>query len=148
MKKDNPRLKKRLKFWGFMCLFIGLTCLIIGLVDFFSAWGTFEMPKYPWLDFVALPLIFSGLVMIAFGYMRQYASPSSSQVDPFKDTNNYLFDGSKNEDASIKCPFCGESNDHDATYCDYCGKKLKKTCTCGEVNDPDSRYCKRCGRSI
>jgi hypothetical protein len=158
--KDNPRLRKKLKVGGFICLISGLLCMLIAFIDFFGSIGSFDPPSLFWLFFIGMPLTFVGSVLLSYSYMGQVARYTSSQVAPVvKDTTNYLIDGTKDEIVDLvqgirgqqgkcKCPFCGDENDADAIYCDYCGKKLKKTCTCGEVNAADSRFCKRCGRQL
>lgn len=41
-----------------------------------------------------------------------------------------------------KCPFCGDNNDTNATFCDNCGKQLNKTCpSCNFKNKVNAKYC-------
>jgi hypothetical protein len=58
---------------GPILLTIGIIFMIVGAVDFFSAFGSFEGPKLFWCFFVGMPLLFLGGVLSMFGFMGAVA---------------------------------------------------------------------------
>ena len=45
-----------------------------------------------------------------------------------------------------KCPSCGQPNEADATFCQFCGKSVVPICPqCGAANAPEAVHCKKCG---
>jgi hypothetical protein len=72
---------------------VGLMLVIIGMVSFFSHFGTFdfEPPRYFWCAFVGLPLLFFGFVVCHFGYMGSILRYMMGETAPVaKDAANYL----------------------------------------------------------
>jgi hypothetical protein len=66
----------------------------VALIDFFSAFGGMEMPRYFWCGFVGLPLMALGGAMCQFGYLGDVARYVSAETSPVaKDTANYLAEG-------------------------------------------------------
>jgi len=161
-----------LRVAGPVVLIIGLIFAIVGLVDFFSAFGGSGPPTKFWCLFVGMPLIFVGLVMTSAGFMGAMARYSAQENAPVGvDTFNYaarntqqgvrqiagaigagLRDaGPGGGAAKVRCHKCNKENDADAKFCDECGAALMKSAACpgcGELNDPDARYCDNCGRSL
>lgn len=39
---------------------IGLVLVVVGMVSFFAAFGTFEPPRYVWTLFLGIPMLFVG----------------------------------------------------------------------------------------
>lgn len=85
--------------------------------------------------------------------MGKVARYTASEIAPVKkDTANYLIDGTKDEISDlfhkikgqtiVNCPYCGDENDPDAIYCDYCGRKLRVTCDCGTETRPGAGIAK------
>ena len=80
-----------LRVGGPLLLALGLLFVIIGLVSFFAAMGSFEPPRYFWCGFVGMPLMFVGTVMTMFGYfgaLQRYVVGESAPVA--KDVVNYM----------------------------------------------------------
>ncbi|MFN7251407.1 MAG: zinc ribbon domain-containing protein [Anaerobacillus sp.] len=161
----EQHLKKRslFRFLGPIFLLIGLGCMIIAFIDFFTLQG-FEEPKYFWLFFVGMPFLFVGFSMSGLGYGSSVAKYQSREYAPVvKDTFNYLAkettsgvvevskaiqQGSSFTQSTI-CHSCHQQNDIHAKFCVECGEKLAKVCSrCKKVNINEARFCNECGNSI
>lgn len=152
---------------------VGLLCMAVGLVSFFSAFGGSGPPKYFWCCFVGMPLMFVGFAMTSAGYMGAVARYQASEIAPVgKDTFNYLADGTKPgvhavvstaaaalregqadkdqpfERASETCPACNDWNDPDARFCDHCGTALPMKppteVACADCQTPNDLNAKFC----
>jgi hypothetical protein len=85
-----------LRVGGPLMALIGLVFLIVGLVSFFSAFGSFQPPRLFWCAFVGLPLLFVGVVMSKFGYLGSVVRYLAAESAPVaKDTVNYMAEGTK-----------------------------------------------------
>lgn len=85
-----------LRLGGPLVILVGLTFMAIGLLSFFSAFGTFEPPRYFWCCFVGMPFLFVGLVMTMYGYAGAVFRYWASETAPVaKDTFNYLAEGTQ-----------------------------------------------------
>ena len=76
---------------------VGLSFMIVGIVSFFSAIGSFETPRLFWCCFVGMPLLFVGGVLSMFGFMgavSRYAA--AEQVPVATDAINDLAVGTQN----------------------------------------------------
>jgi hypothetical protein len=91
---QSPRhqtVKQVLRIGGPILLLAGLLFLLIGMVSFFLALGSFGAPRYFWCSFVGIPLVFVGSVMCKFGYLGEFVRYVSAESAPVaKDTINYL----------------------------------------------------------
>jgi hypothetical protein len=135
-------------------LVVGVIFSAIGFGSFFSAFGTFEPPRYFWCVFIGFPLIGVGAIM-------------ANEVAPVgKDVVNYMADGTKGavrdmaaavgeglrgspSDGRIRCHKCNTGNEASAKFCKSCGTPLNKACpSCGELNDADAQFCDGCGKAI
>jgi len=161
-----------LRVLGPAVLVVGGVFVLIGLVSFFSAFGSFESPRYFWCVFVGGPLLVVGFALTSYGYMGAIVRYQAGEVAPVgKDTFNYLADGTEGGVRTLasalggglaegfrgdaapqtQCRACGHPNDSNANYCSACGEVLLKnrSCSsCGEPNDIDARFCHRCGREL
>jgi hypothetical protein len=135
-----------LRTLGPILALIGLLCLIIGTADFFVSSSNFGEPRYFWLNFVGIPVLFVGLVICMMGYLGSYARYVSGEAAPVqKDTFNYLASGTKEgvktvagalgeglasgmnaAGRSVQCPRCHGSNDNDARFCKHCAAPLAR----------------------
>ena len=54
------------------------------------------------------------------------------------------------QQAAVECPYCGATNDAEATFCASCGKPLYTVLCphCGSEIDPDADYCEICHRYV
>lgn len=157
-----------LRLVGLSLATLGAILTIIGLVSFFSAFGTFGPPRHFWCAIVGLPLFGVGLQISGLGFLGSFTRYVSGQTAPVhRDTFNYLARGTsagvrtiaeaaasgftagaRDETAPfVACSRCQASNPRSAHFCDQCGASLDvKTCPrCQGGNDPDARFCNQCG---
>jgi hypothetical protein len=88
--------KTFLRVVGPLLVVAGLVLMATGMISFFRAFGGFEPPRLFWCCFVAVPVLFVGLVMSKFGYLGAVIRYLASESAPVaKDTINYLADGTK-----------------------------------------------------
>lgn len=165
--KNNPELKKKLRFWGPALLIFGGLCITVAIIEFFVAFNGFGMPKLGFLFFLAMPFIMAGAILTNFGYMGSVARFTASEIAPVaKDVTNYMIDGTKDQiidlasgimgrskpqaSQTIKpCYRCGEVPNLGAKFCDRCGAVLSKTCPkCTCENDGDAGFCQQCGTRL
>lgn len=158
---DNQKgLRKKLTILGIILLLTGLGFSIVGMSDFFMSMGSFNAPTKFWCNFIGMPLIFAGIVLVVTSNQGKIARFTANQTAPVaKDVTNYMVDGTRDEvvktfkEATNKngkiCPKCGATNDHDASFCDNCGTQLIKVCpNCGMPNDTNAKYCDECGKKL
>lgn len=147
----------------------GLIFTIVGFGSFFSAFGSFETPRYFWCAFVGLPLLAIGFGITRFAYLGAVTRYMANEVAPVgKDVVNYIAEGTKGavRDMAaavgegfhagaparlLRCHKCHADNELPANFCKACGAPLGKTKSCPgcrEMNDPDARFCDRCGMAM
>ncbi|NDI36543.1 zinc ribbon domain-containing protein [Chengkuizengella sediminis] len=166
--EEHKQTRKILRVIGPIILFAGVISIVIAMVDFFTLEG-FEQPKYFWLMFVGLPLIFVGLVISGLGYGSAVARYQSREYTPVvSDTFNHLSkqssDGIRNiskairegasqetdsQTKSLQCSKCGMVNEKDAKFCKNCAQSLQLTCLkCGALNESNAKFCDQCGERV
>lgn len=174
-RKLNPGhegIRAVLRFVG-PCLMAGGALLgVIGLVSFFSSFGSFEPPRYFWCAFIGLPMFAVGLAITKVGFLGAVMRYQAREVAPVgKDTFNYLANGTQegvetlatamsrglhagsapHTRSEVRCGQCDRSNAADAKFCAECGAPLRtsKECpACQDLNDPDARFCDNCGQAF
>lgn len=96
---QTPEHKKKrsfLRIAGPLTAFTGLIFIIVALVDFFSAFGSFGPPKLFWCFFVGGPIFFVGIVMCQFAFMGAVARfMAAEQVPVASDAINDLAEGTQ-----------------------------------------------------
>jgi ribosomal protein L40E len=148
---------------------IGVIFIVIGVGSFFTAFGSFEPPRYFWCAFVGMPLTAVGMAISKFAYLGAVTRFVAGEVAPVgKDVTNYMVEGTKDSirDAAIAvgqgfaaaktphglhCAKCGTDNETSANFCRECGAPLAKTkrCEkCGGLNNADARFCDHCGAAV
>ena len=162
-----------LRLVGVLVVGVGLLFTIIGVGSFFSAFGSFQSPRYFWCVFVGMPLLGLGSVICKFAFMGTVSRYIAGEVAPVgKDVVNYMVDGTKDSvrdlaaavsegiDAGrhnhaqaedVCCPKCNHANDREALFCNNCGTRLAttKTCpNCKNSNDLEAKFCDNCGRPL
>jgi hypothetical protein len=174
-KQIDPRhteIRDTLRVVGPAVVVVGLIFTAIGLGSFFSAFGTFEPPRYFWCVFVGFPLIALGIAICSYAFMGAVSRYMADEVAPVgKDVVNYMAEGTKDavrdvaaavgeglraggpsqEARVVRCHKCNADNETSANFCKACGAPLAKTkpCpSCGELNDPDARFCDNCGKPV
>jgi hypothetical protein len=157
---------------GPILIVIGGGFMIVGLVDFFSAFGGFHPPTLFWCCFVGMILLGIGIHLTRLGYMGKIMRYMSQEMaPPAKDTFNYLADETKDgiktvagavaegvregfadkSRSAVRCQGCGTANLGDAKFCIQCGRALTKSrkCPhCNELNDPHANFCQNCGQAF
>ncbi|MCK4294662.1 MAG: zinc-ribbon domain-containing protein [Planctomycetes bacterium] len=157
---------------------IGLIFIIVGMVSFFSAFGSFGRgPSHFWCVFVGMPLLGVGILLTKFGYIGKVARYVAGEIAPVgKDTFNYMADGTKDgvktvaraigeglggglggavaaprQETKVRCHKCNTLVEEDAKFCSKCGSAVAKTKSCpqcSELNDPDAKFCDNCGHNF
>lgn len=98
---EHRRVRNVLRILGPVILLVGIGFMIVGVADFFAAFGSFGMPHLFWCCFVGIPLMFVGGALSMFGYMGavgRYAA--AEQVPVAADSINDLAD--ETQDAARK----------------------------------------------
>jgi hypothetical protein len=149
-----PRLGKQnqirsfLRTAGPLVLLVGLVCVGVATASMFGAFesSSFGPPKYFWLAFIGLPLLFVGSVMTMNGYMRELMRFQAGEAAPVAaDAVNYMANETKDAMQTVAksaakgiaegieagrwtktnfCPHCGGSVTADFKFCPNCGKLL------------------------
>lgn len=172
-RRSHASTRAALRFIGPLLAGVGAIFVAIGLISFFTAFGSFQSPRYFWCVFVGGPLLAIGLTITKAGFMGSISRYFANEMAPVsKDTFNYMASGTRGsirdvasaigeglhsginaqESAEgIRCDNCDELNESTANFCKNCGDPIAKNreCShCGEVNDPDARFCDNCGQTI
>lgn len=86
---QHPSTRRLLRTLGPILVGIGLLLIIVGMVGFFSSFGSFEPPHYFWCGFLGMPLLFVGIVMCQLAFLGTVARYVSAEAAPVhKDTFN------------------------------------------------------------
>jgi len=89
-------VRNTLRVVGPVVALIGLGFTIVGIVDFFHAFGGFGPPELFWCLFVGTPLLFAGEVLSSYGYMGKVMCYTAEETAPVvKDSFNYLAEGTR-----------------------------------------------------
>jgi DnaJ-class molecular chaperone len=168
----HEQIRGVLRVVGPLIALVGLGFLAVGVISFFSAFGTFEPPRHFWCAFVGIPLLGIGGALTQYGYLGSMMRYFAGEVAPVqKDTFNYLAEGTSEGvrtvarsvgrgfaegaggfqgQAEVRCPKCQGPNPADAGYCNRCGTALgPRTCpNCSGRNDPAARFCGHCGAEL
>jgi hypothetical protein len=85
-----------LRIGGPLLVLGGLVFMIVGIGNFFAAFGSFEPPRYFWCVFAGMPLLALGLTMCKFGYLGAMVRYLAGETAPVaKDTFNYVAEGAQ-----------------------------------------------------
>lgn len=131
---------------GPLMIAVGGMFTAIGMISFFSSFGSFEPPQYFWCAFIGLPLMAFGGAVTKFAYLGAIFRYLAGEVAPVqKDTFNYLATGVSpgvkdlaravseglaegrqvpHSDDSKYCSHCGQAIALDANFCSSCGQKV------------------------
>ena len=166
---QHQPIRNTLRVVGPLLLGVGVIFMIVGFVDFFSAFGGFEPPTKFWCFFVGGPLLFFGGAMTMYGYMGRMARYVSQEMTPVAtDTFKYAVGETKDSvrdlagavgeglglrksagaAVHIRCQKCTHENEADAQFCSQCGAPMVRAdpcAKCGHPNEPDSKFCDHCG---
>ena len=145
----NPghgEIRRIARIVGPIMVVVGVIFLAIGMISFFSSFGSFEPPRYFWCCFVGMPLIALGASLTQFAFLGSIARYIAGETAPVqKDTFNYVAQGirpgvkdlvqavreglteeSPEEPVGDKkfCSNCGQAATLQANFCSGCGQKL------------------------
>ena len=137
--EKHLQMKSLFRRLGPLLLVSGVVCLIIAMVDFFTL-DFFEEPKYFWLGFVGMPIIFIGSIVTYAGYGQDAAKYMSREMAPVtSETFNYIAEETQEGVETVakavqrgkaevvqakKCPNCQTLNKVDANFCNECGASI------------------------
>jgi hypothetical protein len=143
---EQNGIRSFLRRIGPLVFIVGLICTLGGMVSFFASFGSFEPPRYFWLCFVGMPLMFVGGVFCQFGFMGAVARYVAGETAPVAaDTINYMADETKDAVETVaKSAAKGivegiatEKSGADTLYCPHCGFAIKA----------DYQFCPKCGKA-
>ena len=170
----HRRTQGALRMLGPIVLCLGVILTAVGLISFFSAFGTFEPPRYFFAAIIGLPTIGIGLVLTRLGYLGAFFRYVSAEVSPVAtDTFNAMSEeASKGMEAmaraasrgfstglgrqrfpkeqTLDCPHCQAANTGNAQFCNQCGTSLvSRACShCSAELLPRSQFCNQCGKAV
>ena len=141
---NHDNVRNLLRIIGPVVALTGLVFVAVGMISFFSSFGTFEPPRYFWCMFVGMPLLAIGIAITKFAFLGAILRYLSGQAAPVsKDTFNYLAhgttpgvrdisravaqgfaEGAHGERAGADCPTCRATNPEGAKFCNGCGTAL------------------------
>lgn len=147
---QGESVKRVLRLVGPVILGIGVILMIVGGVDFFSAFGTGSPPSRFWCFFLAIPSLWLGAVLSMGGFMGRMLRYQVSQVVPVqKDYVHYMaretapdvetaaeamgaglargFSRGQGHSAPslAHCPACHAQNESSAHFCNQCGAAIE-----------------------
>jgi len=143
-----------LRVIGPMIMAIGGVLMLIGLLGFFSAFGSkpsFDGPpdgiKLFFLCFLGLPMLAVGGAITKFAYLGAVARYVASEAAPVaKDTANYMIDGTRDAIGDLtKTVVAGVAG---GLKGDRPAEDLVPCTGCGHACDSGARFCNQCGTAI
>jgi ribosomal protein S27AE len=107
---------------GALLFLLGLGCVGFALFEFFTV-DMFEMPRYDWLPFIGIPLMFLGFVLSGARIQRFLLR---QQKENIRETMKIMGEGLREglESHKTYCPNCGNGVDTLAKFCSNCGTQL------------------------
>jgi Double zinc ribbon len=170
----HDKVQALLRLVGPLMAVLGVVLTAIGLISFFSAFGTFQPPRYFWAAIVGLPLIGVGLGLARLGYLGEIFRYGSEEVTPVaSDTFNTMAEGTRrgvetmaqavgrgmtsamrgdrsSGPGTVPCGRCDAFNPAGSKFCNQCGAALENpTCPgCGASLTPTARFCNYCGKPV
>lgn len=136
---------------GVVCMGIALVLIALAIADMVSAFNSDEFGAQPtrfWMFFAALPFFIAGGIGLNAGFMGAGVRYAAGEVAPTaRDTMGYLGVGSGG--TTVACPACGARNEEGSTFCDDCGRPLRRLCqSCKHPNASDAKFCAACGTAL
>jgi len=169
---QHDQTRDLLRVVGPAVVAVGLIFMVIGIGNFFLAFGSFEPPRYFWCAFVGIPLLAIGTGICRYAFLGAVGRYIAQETTPVGiDVMNSVAEGTqgavRNLAAAVgeglrgsapdtkaqhlHCPACHTENETSAQFCKSCGVPLARriVCSaCGKANDPDARFCDSCGKAI
>lgn len=88
---EHEHMRHALRVLGLVMVVVGGILLVVGLADFFSAFGTFEVPDKFWCAFIGIPMLGGGFGILWFAYqgaINRFVAEENAPVA--KDVLNYM----------------------------------------------------------
>jgi hypothetical protein len=166
---QHVRARDGLRVGGMVLLAVGAVLALIGLVDFFAAFGAGgRAPTRFWMLMVGMFLLSIGAAMLKFGYlgalakyMAREGSPAAAEginrvgmgaAPGITAVAAAVGAGLLREGGRIACGSCGDPQALDAKFCDACGAAMHRVCpSCGAVGEAGgggARFCDQCGAGL
>lgn len=79
---QQASIRNFLRIAGPVALGLGVICCVTAFISLISSSNSFEPPRFFWLGFVGLPLLFAGFVMSGMGYMGAIARYQAAELAP------------------------------------------------------------------
>ena len=148
---NHQRRQSFMRYVGIGLLISGVILTAVGLISFFTSFGTFGPPRYFWATFLGLPLIAIGSALTLLGnldnYYRYFAeelTPAGSEVFRNLATESQQAvetvaqavgrgiamgiggapAASSEVAETVDCKQCGSANPRSARFCNQCGVAL------------------------
>jgi hypothetical protein len=173
----DPRqrgVRTALRTIGPLLIIVGGVLTGTGVISFFSAFGTFETPRYFWCAVLGMPVLALGMAISKFAYLGPFFRYVVGETAPVqKDTFNYMAEGTskgmrtlaeavgqgfaagvsgthQEVEGSLSCVNCQAPNPASHQFCCQCGTALTRTrCdACGNPNGPEASFCAQCGAAL
>ncbi|WP_243299490.1 zinc ribbon domain-containing protein [Bacillus litorisediminis] len=109
-----------MKKFGPLILIIGLAGFVIFLIDFASS-DFFEEPKYFWVGFASMPVIFIGAVLSMPAIKQKYLKQNEEILREQMKIMGEAFREGFYEDNKKFCSNCGDLIEKQAKFCSICG---------------------------
>lgn len=144
---EQNDIRTFLRTVGPLLLVAGVLCIVVGVINFFMAFGGDGPPRLFWLIFLGMPLVFAGSLMSQFGFIGAVARYVAGETAPVAtDAINYVADETKESVETVArsaakgivegiaagkvaveknfCPHCGFPAKTDFKFCPKCGKPV------------------------
>jgi hypothetical protein len=168
----DPRqreIRTVLRALGPATVIVGAGFVAVGMISFFSAFGSMEPPRFFWCAFVGGPLVVIGMSISKFAYLGAAVRFLAGETAPVaKDMSNYMVEGTRGSirdfaaavgeglsaahvNSANQCDKCGAKNDPNAHFCDQCGSPLSKSTHCPKCHEPvgiHAKFCDNCGTAL
>jgi hypothetical protein len=150
-------MKELARIAGPLLIFIGGIFLLVGLVSFFRAFGTHELPTNFWCAFIGLPMLGFGVTVTKFAYLNKISNFLENETHDAVGNivknigSNLNVSGTSAKTEIVRCQKCNASNKSSAKFCNECGSSIQKSVPCkhcNELNDADAKFCDNCGNQL
>ena len=154
-KNKHERTKRIFKITGICLIVAGAAFAITGFIDFFTSFGTGDMPSLFWCLFIGLPMLAAGASPTALGFRREITGYVKNETIPvineagqeITPAVSAIAKAVKGEESNL-CPICSKPNDEEAKFCRHCGADLLVTCkNCGK-KVKSGAFCSECGAKL
>ncbi|MCC7087298.1 MAG: hypothetical protein IT427_20030 [Pirellulales bacterium] len=153
---SNPKhveLRNTRRLAGPAIAAVGLVFTAIGLINFFSTFGSPEPPRLFWCVFVGGLIFMAGLAISRFAYLGAIARYLSNEVAPVgKDVVNYLAKETKDSVRNVAATVAEGLRSMELPGGDPAAEQpveVKVRCRqCRALNDEAAKFCNQCGENL